>query len=73
MDSQCNAHGELAVEVGILKTKTERNEKDVQEVWSVIHQIQEEIKKMLTKIAYIVGIIAALNTVAIMLIEFLKK
>jgi hypothetical protein len=70
---QCTLHTDLAVELGEIKTKCERSEKDVQEVWTVIHEIQGEIKKIMQKIAYIVGGIAALQTVLTLVLEYLKK
>jgi hypothetical protein len=70
---QCSLHTDIAVEVSEVRTKTDRNEKDVDAVWTVIRTIQEDIKKVLVKIAYIVGGIAVLQTVAVFLMDYFKK
>lgn len=70
---QCTFHTDMAVKVGEVEIKTNRNEKDVNQVWGVIRTIQDDIKKLITKIAYVVGGIAALQTVIVFFMDYFKK
>jgi hypothetical protein len=62
----CPAHSGICV-------ASRTNTKSIENIWLAHDKLQETVNKIMSKISYIVGGVAALQTVAIFVIEYLNK
>lgn len=51
--------------------RVDRNEKDVNNLWSAMHEVRDDIKRLIGKIGLIVGIITTVNSIVMLAVSYM--